>query len=697
MKVNQPTRPRPGEDKPGRATSRGRRSLFHGMAPTILTMVLASALAAPVSAAVPASPPTLHMLRPGQVGYLVEPLPINVVFVGYEQGGGPRDIDPAGFLADQPELTAALARMPLYFGFVQPTYTVSLLDYRITFADAAFEDAFFGFLSSAGRAAPLSSYQRLYNQEANRSLTIDRSIDIDAPTVESWLVDEAGPGLGIDTTAPTLFFINWFGRGDFQFHSYTKAGEPDTDTGRDFGTQDSRRMIAWGGSPVGAGQLAHRVWFHDLSAGPEFLTQNWDLTNADVDGDAILDYRMPPTWEYGSGDGYRPFTDLSGDLARILRYVFVDALIAPSPLYPPTISAPRLPSDISVDITRITSPGALPARIDATALGDGLEALQPWNAFTVKDQRRIPFAGQIEAVHRCWVTGWLDPTGVGDPCFGGTAPRYAYYDLWKYVTTHLPQFTSTAADYSIPTLVFEIPAAKANPFFRAEADLDPRTGGQSFIVSYETDRLRTLGFGQTDTLLHEVGHHLGLRHVHDGTDYATGIQFVPSGDFFFVWTGDESSTVMSYLGNENDFGQFDRDDMGRWLTTGYLNQANQVLARILSSSRAPRAYGQISAADADAVAAFDAYQRRDYAGGAVLAKRAFDRLLRAAADIQVPIEPQAPSADMKSRSPARFFVDPIPPFGDTRQAPAGPTTREKLPLDLPAFGHPNRVTWVATE
>ena len=44
-------------------------------------------------------------------------------------------------------------------------------------------------------------------------------------------------------------------------------------------------------------------------------------------------YRMPPVWEYGNLTGYRPFDDLSGDLAKVTRYVAIDLLFTTSPLY----------------------------------------------------------------------------------------------------------------------------------------------------------------------------------------------------------------------------------------------------------------------------------------------------------------------------------------------------------------------------
>ena len=43
---------------------------------------------------------------------------------------------------------------------------------------------------------------------------------------------------------------------------------PDPDTGYNFGeVRASRKMIAWGGT-------TSRLWFYDLSAGPEVWTDN---------------------------------------------------------------------------------------------------------------------------------------------------------------------------------------------------------------------------------------------------------------------------------------------------------------------------------------------------------------------------------------------------------------------------------------
>lgn len=75
---------------------------------------------------------------------------------------------------------------------------------------------------------------------------------------------------------------------------YTKTDSPDPDTGYNFGIERaSRKMIAWGGSHG-------RTWFYDLSAGPEAWSGNWNVDDADLTSDGVMDYRMPPVWEYGN-------------------------------------------------------------------------------------------------------------------------------------------------------------------------------------------------------------------------------------------------------------------------------------------------------------------------------------------------------------------------------------------------------------
>jgi hypothetical protein len=652
--------------------------------------------------------PPLRVLTPGETGLIGERLPVNVVFVGYEPGTGDHDVDLEAFLEVQSDLALGLSMMPLFHGRVVPSYTVIEPEYRVTFADDDFEDRLFGHLLDIGeeRHQP-TLYQHLYNHDPIRSLHIDDTLVIDAPSVEEWLATNV-EALGIDAAEPTVFFLNWFGRDDFRFHVYAKSGEPATDTGIDFGLTNEAMMVAWGGSPAAPGEPARRVWFHDLSAGPDYITWNWNLTDEDVDGDGIADYRLPPVWEYGNLGGYRPFDDLSGDLGKILRYVAVDLLIASSPLYPPTISPPALPEEIGIDITRIGAPGMTAAPIDSGVIVQRLGEVQPWTTFAVEETART-YDGRLADVHRCWLSPEQDPEWIGTSCFGRRGDGFATLDLWLYLTDHWLQFASTDSDHSIPTLVFEVPDEEASERFIAMAGRSFVDGSQSHVVSYWTPRLDQAGIGQTDTLVHEVGHHLGLSHPHDGIDTdldpETGIitvtLFIPTGPFHFAWVGSASSTVLNYLRNTQRFGQFDLDSMGRWMTATYLNQSNHVLALILDSPRASHAHDTVLAADTDALRALIAYDAMDYQAAAAFAKRAYDGLLDAADALAIPIEPQARPAAMMAPSPQRFFVDPVPPLFGERVAPPGPPAHQ-VPVELPGLGdltsqlESTGVVWVPT-
>jgi hypothetical protein len=606
-----------------------------------------------VGAAPKPAPPALSTLLPGGTTTLHEDLTINVVFVGYEQTAGQAQIEEAVFLSGLPETYTTINRYPHFYGLPAELGLEFSFDYNLVYADSAFEDAFFGYLGGIAEPRPLTVFQELYNEQESASLTIPDTYAIDAPSVEQWLSDNTEGMLGLDTSQHTVFLVNWYGRSDFKFHVYTKTDEVDPDTGENFGERDSRALIAWGGTTPddeenGLGSL-HRIWFYDLSAGPESWTGNWNLDDADLDGDGVLDYRMPPVWEYGNVEAYRPFDDLSGDLAKVVRYVAIDLLFTPSPLYSPVISAPEIPSEIQLDINVYQGdPGSDGTDyLDTVLLLDELGELQPLHEFSVEVEE-IPLTGRAAAIYECWATG--------ESCFGNRMFGDAFADLFLFHNDKLLQYIDGDADYEIPIFAYnttdEFPALALG-----YADDDWRTGTQSFVFGFDSPEIRDAGYGLTTTLIHEVGHHLGLSHPHDGYDSESGVDFGPSGDYFFAWSGDEVNSMMSYIDLNWDFSQFDRDNMNRYLTAGYLNQANNVLGKIYKSPRAGQASSLLLAADAAAADALAAFDSMDYAAAAAHAQEAYRLVLEAAASINVNVEPQAWQADYKAKGRSDKFVD----------------------------------------
>jgi hypothetical protein len=107
------------------------------------------------------------------------------------------------------------------------------------------------------------------------------------------------------------------------------------------------------------------------------------------------------------------------------------------------------------------------------------------------------------------------------------------------------------------------------------------------------------------------------------------------GPYYFVWSGDEINSIMSYIDLNWDFSQFDRDNMNRSLTSIYINQANMILADIYRSPRAGTVSGLLLSADGHAAMAL------------------------AADEINVKVEPQAWQADYKAKAVSDKFVDPV--------------------------------------
>ena len=161
------------------------------------------------------------------------------------------------------------------------------------------------------------------------------------------------------------------------------------------------------------------MWFYDVSAGPDFGTANWLLDVADFNGDGETDERIPPIWEYGTTHWYRPFDDLTGDLAALLRFVAVDELFGSSPIYDPALSEPLLADRVELDLNLFAGrPGVDPAAlIRADNLRATLARLDPTRSSPLTPQTR-PLSGAVGAAFDCQQTAF---TAQPRSCFGNKA------------------------------------------------------------------------------------------------------------------------------------------------------------------------------------------------------------------------------------------------------------------------------------
>lgn len=574
---------------------------------------------------------------------------INIVFVGYETG----DINMTKFKAELPAKYDPIVRYPNFYGINLPVNVHAKYAFNYVFAPSSFEDAFFGYLNSIGAPGPLTAFQTQYNSQVHKSLTISGDVlYIDGPSTEQWLMNHGRSDLGLDVGNYTVFFVNWHSRSDFKYHVYTKTSFADPDTGYNFGMlRGSRKMIAWGGT-------YGRTWFYDLSAGPESWTANWDVDDADVDGDSVLDYRMPPVWEYGNLTGYRPFDNLSGDLGKVTRWVAIDLLFTSSPLYDPLASEPYPGKGKTVDINIF----------EDVKNGDGLNWLHtdyvldalsmfepqyPWKV-KVADQN---LNGGAKKAFRQWAE-----INLADGCWNSYGTRgaelFCYFDANRnqYLNPIKPVQNYIGGIFAFNTRINRM---GVNGGLLGFADDDWMSGTPSYVFAFDTAYYRSLGYGFSTTVVHEFGHHIGMSHPHDGYDSTSGIDFGPTGDYYFAWSGDESETIMSYIDLTGTFGQFDHDNMSRFLTGRFITRAAEIAAQVSKADPSgSRALLESATRSMDEARA--AYSQNDWARAASLARDAFTSAYRASenAGLNLPI-----TAPLTGGGPFRGTkpVDPVHP------------------------------------
>jgi hypothetical protein len=564
--------------------------------------------------------PAFSGLEPGEFVTHKQTVPIDIVLIGFDLG----QINRRDLAALLPPTSTPAVRYPQFYGLQGRAVGLEYeFRYSLTRKSRNFEDQFFRFLARTGTPGNPTVYQTAYNNQQNNVLDVTGPVlYIDGPTVERWLENNANPR----TNGYTVYFINWHGRRDFVFHAYTRIGEPDPDTGVDFGQFQSSAMQAWGGT-------RSRSWFYDFSAGPEWNTTNWLVDVTDLDGDGIEDYRMPPIWEYHV-NGYRSPDALGYDMGLLTRYVAIDLLFAPSPLYDPLVTSPGALGRKVADITMFEDDPASNGTdfIDTTFARDSWERFQPYYRWrtALRDIDPIDpgakqsldiFVGNVNAPG-CW-------TPFGTPF----AQLFCFFT--ERLSEYVPRYPSR--DYVAPIFAFNTTEAGLGEQFGLLGFADDNwvDGTQTLTFTFDADVYREFGYGFTGTTIHEVGHHIGMSHPHDGYDPETGVDFGPGNEFYFAWAGDESDTVMHYLTLSNQFGEHNRDSMYRWEAAGYLNWANALAGEILQSPNAPSVIVKLVAADALAAVAKARLERWDYLNAVERARASYLTLVSAADDIGV--------------------------------------------------------------
>lgn len=586
------------------------------------------------------------VFQPGKPITLEQTVPINIVLIGYEED----QVDEQELLDELPASYSPVVRYPQFYGLSGRDMGLDYnFDYHVNFAATGLTNRFFDYLESTGTPGEPTDFQLAYNDQANNVLDVEAPVlYIDAPSVEQWLARN----LRADkTNGYTIVFINWYNRPDFQFHVYTKTDVADPDTGYNFGELNpSRNMIAWGGS-------SSRLWFYDLSAGPEAWTNNYDVDNPDLDGNDIEDYRMPPIWEYTPG-GYRDPSALSMDLGLVARFVGIDLLFTTSPLYDPMVAAPGLGGERVVHINMMEDdPASLGTDwIDTSYVNDQLRHFQPYykwetnlvdaNPIDPDAQRALLIFSGVLMEDDCW-------NSFGDPF----AELFCFFDLNR--DAYVPAYDES--DYVIAVHAFNTTGDSLGDQFGllGFADDNWTDGTQTYVFTFDAEEYREFGYGFSTTTVHEGGHHIGMSHPHDGYDSELDLDFGPGDEFYFAWSGDESNTIMSYMDLSLEFGQFDQDNMYRWETAGYLNWTSSLLGEIAAHPDAAKVKRYVNQSTHHATQSIRSFENWDYLNAVSHARQAYEQALIAANMLGIDFTPFAETLRVVPNLTAPHEGDPI--------------------------------------
>lgn len=161
----------------------------------VVGAMLLSVIAGEIMTAVPAgaAPPRFEHLRPGEQPQLSERVPLNVVVLGYKRDS----IDLAALNAALPTSHKPKQITRLLVGIHETVGLEYTYDYRIKFADQAYQDRFFRQLSTLAQPVEVNTVQARYNAQQKDKLAVTANHNIDASAVEKWLA--FNPPTGVDT------------------------------------------------------------------------------------------------------------------------------------------------------------------------------------------------------------------------------------------------------------------------------------------------------------------------------------------------------------------------------------------------------------------------------------------------------------------------------------------------------------------
>jgi len=494
----------------------------------------------------------------------VIPLTIRVVFVGIER----TTID-ADYLPWKENLPSKILNEIIITG--NDTGIVFDLNYEYVFAPTEFKQKLVNYLRSIESVEeaenPWFYYWVQEDDVWTRKHKSVKQAFYAADRVETWLDENRADFGGFPDNGWTVIISYLPELTSMSFDQYVgywkdmyRTPEPSTPhyysiayEDLDLGYKPSKRdfMTAWIGT--------RRFGYLDLSAGPTYWSP-WDLPLQVV----LEDIAVSLHTAYGK----KWFTEYLADYIQ----EFVRNFAAPQFVYDPVFTAKyRFIVQILDDRTS-EEKSAVPitSTVDSSLIKNAFEDIAPYIAvetdITFKETSEYPELQNLIDAHHKYLDSWTYTYVFYEPQkIGSVDLRPIYKYLQDNLAKFAPNITRNEDEVTIPVFAF---AFSEETYFTYSYKwfIDQRDPETSALWGVALDDMVIIGhcqfdfergehvsptqsgkgYGFSQTIIHELGHMIGLMHPH---------QYGSLGDF--------SASAMSYFTYEYKFGQFDKDAIQR--------------------------------------------------------------------------------------------------------------------------------------
>jgi hypothetical protein len=464
------------------------------------------------------------------------------------------------------------------------TNTQYSLNYEYVFPNGSFLDDFVHFLQSKAKTETRQnviwniSYSKIppiignYYLNYTHFAVNSSNTYYPADDVEAWLVQHQADYGGFPANGYVLVLADLSSRlpsttfsqfelalqgKDVEFtpHFYNK-----TYTDSDLGVQLNRRyMTGWGGHS--------RLFFADLSAGPEQTAEQLPIQIASAVNSVDVSGTYGKFW-------------LNQFLSDYVSGAVPD-IFAPDFIYPINYASSYKIKVVVFDNRTDTTDPPITETFNQEEAVKQWQALLPWANVTAETKyANISDYPELQQI----IVKSRSPATYGSPPGSPAVDARPVYD-WLSASGqgHIKDFMQVkrdATEYDIPVFAFAFTGDYEFGFtfkemIGKEADFDRTIWGVSLydlvLISHSSNDFKRgdfaspsqpgKGFGFTNTVIHEVGHMLGLMHP---------FSFDPTENFV--------ASVMAYYPYENIFSIFDRDALARGQADLLLRQTSEVLS-----------------------------------------------------------------------------------------------------------------------